>query len=83
MRDIAPSDSEQAGRPFNKMVLPSSHDIGMNSMQTSHALLQQAGTGVIKEILGRSLPNAFEVVNKVSMISLNRGWKRVVFDQIY
>jgi hypothetical protein len=66
MRDVAPPDTEKADKPFNRMVLPSSHDIGMNSMQTSLAILQHAGTGVIKEVIGRSLPNAFEVINKVA-----------------
>jgi hypothetical protein len=66
MRDIAPPGSPQADKPFRRMVLPSSHDIGMNSMQTSLAILQQAGTGVIKEVLGRSLPGALAVINKVA-----------------
>ncbi|KAF2796193.1 PLC-like phosphodiesterase [Melanomma pulvis-pyrius CBS 109.77] len=66
MRDVVPPNTDKADRPFHKMVLPSSHDIGMNSLQTAQALLQKAGTGVIKEVLGRSLPGAFDIINKVS-----------------
>lgn len=66
MRDVAPPNTEKADKPFNKIVLPSSHDIGMNSMQTVQTILQHAGTGVIKEAIGRSVPNAFEVMNKVA-----------------
>jgi hypothetical protein len=71
MRDVAPQGSSAADRPLSKWVLPSSHDIGMNSMTTSLAILQHAGTGVIKEVLGRSLPGAFEVFNKVSDGAIN------------
>ncbi|KAF2468544.1 PLC-like phosphodiesterase [Lindgomyces ingoldianus] len=71
MRDVAPPDTDKADRPFHKMVLPSSHDIGMNSLQTAQALLQKSGTGIIKEVLGRSLPSAFEVINKVSDSAIN------------
>jgi hypothetical protein len=66
MRDVIPPGSEKANKAFHKMVLPSSHDIGMNSLQTAQALLQNAGTGVIKEMLGRSLPGAFDIINKVA-----------------
>ena len=65
MRDIIPPNSDVANKPFNKMVLPSSHDIGMNSMSTAITLLEKAGTGVIKEVLGRSLPRAFDIINKI------------------
>ncbi|KAH7135478.1 PLC-like phosphodiesterase [Dendryphion nanum] len=71
-RDIAPPDSDKADRPFNRMVLPSAHDIGMNSMQTAQAMLQNAGTGVIKEVIGRSLPSAFDIFNKVADGAINR-----------
>lgn len=71
MRDIVPPNSDVANRPFNKMVLPAAHDIGMNSMQTALALLRNAGTGIIKQVLGRSLPSALEVINKVSDSVIN------------
>jgi len=72
LRDLAPQDSELSTRPFNRMVLPSSHDIGMNSMETSLALLKNAGTGVIKEVLGRELPHVFSIFNKVGDGAVNR-----------
>ncbi|KAF2116147.1 PLC-like phosphodiesterase [Lophiotrema nucula] len=71
MRDVAPPGSGQASKPFNKLILPSSHDIGMNNLSTAQALLQHAGTGVIKEVIGGSLPRAFEVFNKVSDSAVN------------
>lgn len=39
MAQVAPQGSPQSGKPFHKMFLPAAHDIGMNSMQTSNALL--------------------------------------------
>ncbi|KAH7384478.1 PLC-like phosphodiesterase [Pyrenochaeta sp. MPI-SDFR-AT-0127] len=72
MRDVIPQGDDKSNRPFNKMVLPSAHDIGMNSMQTSMELLKNAGTGIIKEVLGRSLPNIFDVFNKVGDGAINR-----------
>ncbi|KAF1347447.1 PLC-like phosphodiesterase [Lizonia empirigonia] len=71
MRDTIPPDSDMANKPFNLMVLPSSHDIGMNSMDTAMSLLSKAGTGVIKEVLGRSLPRALDMLNKVGDAGVN------------
>ncbi|TVY83709.1 hypothetical protein LSUE1_G002575 [Lachnellula suecica] len=42
MGQIAPPGSAQASKPFSKMFLPAAHDIGMNSMQSSDALLQSS-----------------------------------------
>jgi hypothetical protein len=72
MRDVIPQGSEKSHRPFHKMVLPSSHDIGMNNMSSSLSLLKNAGTGVIKEVLGRSLPHALSIINKVGDGAINR-----------
>ncbi|KAF2657911.1 PLC-like phosphodiesterase [Lophiostoma macrostomum CBS 122681] len=66
MRSLIPPGSPAASQPFSKLVLPSSHDIGMNSMGSSLALLANAGTGAIREILGRSLPGALSVLNRVA-----------------
>lgn len=71
MRDTIPPGSDLSNKPFNRMVLPSSHDIGMNSMSTALSLLEKAGTGVIKEVLGRSLPRAFDIINKVGDKGVN------------
>ncbi|CAO2655659.1 Nn.00g044620.m01.CDS01 [Neocucurbitaria sp. VM-36] len=72
MRDVIPPNNDKSNRPFNRMVLPSAHDIGMNSMETSLALLKDAGTGIIKEVLGRSLPNVFAIFNKIGDGAINR-----------
>lgn len=72
MRDTIRQDADISDRPFSRMVLPSSHDIGMNSMATSLALLKNAGTGVIKEVLGRELPHVFDILNKVGDGAVNR-----------
>ncbi|KAI8935364.1 hypothetical protein NX059_007947 [Plenodomus lindquistii] len=72
MRDVVPpSDEDKSNKPFRKMVLPSAHDIGMNSMATSMQLLKNAGTGVIKEVLGRSLPRALSIINNISDSAVN------------
>jgi hypothetical protein len=72
MRDVIPQGSDKSNRPFHKMVLPSAHDIGMNNMSSSLSLLKNAGTGVIKEVLGRSLPHALSIFNKVGDGAVNR-----------
>ncbi|KAF2739713.1 PLC-like phosphodiesterase [Polyplosphaeria fusca] len=71
MRDVAAPGSTAADKPLSRWVLPSAHDMGMNSMTTSLAILQKAGTGVIKEVLGRDLPGALSVLNKVSDAAVN------------
>jgi hypothetical protein len=71
MRDTVPQDSDMSTRPFRRMVLPSAHDIGMNSMATSLALLKNAGTGIIKEVLGRELPHLFDMLNKLGDGAVN------------
>lgn len=72
MRDVIPPGDDKENRPFKKMVLPCAHDIGMNSMQTALSLLKNSGTGIIKEVLGRSLPNVFDIFNKVGDGAINR-----------
>jgi hypothetical protein len=71
MRDVIPQADDKSNRPFHKMVLPSAHDIGMNSMSSSLALIKNAGTGVIKEVLGRSLPHVLSIINKVGDKAVN------------
>jgi hypothetical protein len=70
MRDLAPPNSAKADKPFNRMVLPSSHDIGMNSMQTAQAMLQRSGTEIIKQVLG-TVPNGLSILNKISDSAIN------------
>lgn len=72
MREVIPQDSEQSNKPFSKLVLSSAHDIGMNSMDIANALLKNAGTEIIKEVLGRELPSFFDILNKVGDGAINR-----------
>ena len=65
-RDIAPPGSDQANRPFNRMVLPSAHDIGMNSMEVPDQLFRQVASGALKLVLGREMPGAFSFINDVA-----------------
>ncbi|KAF2804681.1 PLC-like phosphodiesterase [Mytilinidion resinicola] len=78
IRDVAPIDSPQADKPFHRMVLPSSHDIGMNSMTTSKAMLHNAGTNIIKMALG-TLPGAFRVLDKVSDSAINAIAPNIIY----
>ena len=48
MGRIAPRGSTAAGKLFSRMVLPSPHDCGMNSMQNSEYILQKAGDAFVK-----------------------------------
>lgn len=72
MKDVLPQNDDISSKPFHRAVLPAAHDIGMNNMATPMALLEHAGTGVIKEVLGRNLPHAFDILNKVGDGAVNR-----------
>ncbi|KAF1977426.1 PLC-like phosphodiesterase [Bimuria novae-zelandiae CBS 107.79] len=66
MGTLLPQSSPISQRPFNRMVLPGAHDVGMNTMSTALTLLEKAGSGAIKEVLGRELPHALDTINKLS-----------------
>lgn len=51
MADAAPEGSPQAEKPFNRFILPATHDVGMNSMQNVDVLLQNAPSNVIVQHL--------------------------------
>ena len=57
MGQAAPPGTDQAKKPFSRFVLPAAHDMGMNSMQTSEAVLQHAGRPFINVLKEHS--NAF------------------------
>ncbi|KAF4631980.1 hypothetical protein G7Y89_g6158 [Cudoniella acicularis] len=51
MGQVAPPGSEQAAKPFTKFFLPAAHDIGMNSMDNSLAVLKSTALiDVLKNI---------------------------------
>jgi hypothetical protein len=72
MKDALPQDQDISTRKFNRMVLPAAHDIGMNAMATPRALLEHAGTGVIKEVLGHDVPHVLDILNKAGDAAVNR-----------
>lgn len=47
MGTLAPPGSVQENKPFGRLVLPSPHDVGMNSMQSSDAVLKKVGGAII------------------------------------
>ncbi|KAL1594515.1 hypothetical protein SLS60_010275 [Paraconiothyrium brasiliense] len=72
MKDVLSQGQDISTKKFNRVVLPAAHDIGMNTMATPMALLEHAGTGVIKEVLGRNLPHVLDILNKVGDGAVNR-----------
>ncbi|KAF2668748.1 PLC-like phosphodiesterase [Microthyrium microscopicum] len=68
MTTVAAPGSSLASRPFVNFCLPSSHDIGMNSMQNSEVLLQNASTiflSVLKMNFGVFSDISNDIVDKV------------------
>lgn len=51
IRDVAPPGSEAEKKPFSRLVLPAAHDVGMNSMASSEAVLRKAGGAVVCELI--------------------------------
>ncbi|KAK1757754.1 PLC-like phosphodiesterase [Echria macrotheca] len=47
MRAVAPPGSPQENKPFGRLVLPSAHDVGMNSMENSDKVLQKVGGAIV------------------------------------
>jgi len=47
MGRLAPPGSPQENKPFGRLVLPSAHDVGMNSMQSSEAVLKKLGGAIV------------------------------------
>ena len=51
MGSLAPFGSSQASRPFTTLALPTSHDVGMNSMQNADVILNNTQSNTILRIL--------------------------------
>ncbi|KAK4129113.1 PLC-like phosphodiesterase [Parathielavia appendiculata] len=62
---VAPPGSELENRPFTRLVLPSAHDVGMNSMQSSEAVLRKVGGAVVGELVDDNRVLA-ELADKIS-----------------
>ncbi|KAL2180598.1 PLC-like phosphodiesterase [Thermothelomyces heterothallicus CBS 202.75] len=51
MAKLAPPGSELEKKPFRRLVLPSAHDVGMNSMESSDAVLRRVGGAVVGQLI--------------------------------
>ncbi|KAK4034971.1 PLC-like phosphodiesterase [Parachaetomium inaequale] len=49
--NVAPPGSDLENKPFTRLVLPSAHDVGMNSMASSEAVLARVGGAVVAELI--------------------------------
>ncbi|KAK3382635.1 PLC-like phosphodiesterase [Lasiosphaeria ovina] len=45
--DMAPAGSPLEQKPLSRLVLPSAHDVGMNSMQSSELVLKRVGGAIV------------------------------------
>jgi len=61
---VAPPGSPQASKPFSRFFLPAVHDVGMNSMQSTDALL--ANNSTLVDILKSIEPTFAAVAAKLS-----------------
>lgn len=48
---VAPPGSDRENKPFSRLVLPSAHDVGMNSMESSEAVLRRVGGAVVGTLI--------------------------------
>ncbi|KAL2124948.1 hypothetical protein VTJ04DRAFT_1313 [Mycothermus thermophilus] len=51
IRDLAPPGSPLEKKPFTRFVLPSPHDVGMNTMDSTHAILKKVGGAIVAELI--------------------------------
>ncbi|KAK4233996.1 PLC-like phosphodiesterase [Achaetomium macrosporum] len=51
MRSVAPPGSDREDKPFSRLVLPAAHDVGMNSMASSEAILGRVGGAVVSTLI--------------------------------
>jgi hypothetical protein len=70
MGRVAAPGSHQASQKFSKLVIPAAHDIGMNSMQTPDALLQNAGGPFLQTLNGVSKAFATAAAKLSSNVAL-------------
>ncbi|KAK0630274.1 PLC-like phosphodiesterase [Bombardia bombarda] len=52
MGNLAPPGSAHEEKRFSRLVLPSAHDVGMNSMQSSEAVLEKVGGAIVGVLVG-------------------------------
>jgi len=51
MSRLVPPGSDKESKPFHRFVLPSAHDVGMNSMQSSEAILEKIGGAIVSTLV--------------------------------
>jgi hypothetical protein len=49
---VAPPGSQAASKPFSRLVIPSAHDIGMNSLQNADACIQNTPSQFVASLTG-------------------------------
>ncbi|KAK3393308.1 PLC-like phosphodiesterase [Podospora didyma] len=59
--NLVPLGSPLEEKPLNRLVLPSAHDVGMNSMQSSEALLKRVGGAVVSTMVDNN-----EVISQIA-----------------
>lgn len=67
--NVAPPDSEHENKPFRRLVLPAAHDVGMNSMENSSALLQRIGGAIVGTLV--DFRHFVWICNKLSSPAIN------------
>jgi len=63
MSQLAPQNSPQSNKPFHKLFLPAAHDIGMNSMQSSDAVM---GSDALVNVLTSIDPVFAKIANMMA-----------------
>ncbi|KAK0118544.1 hypothetical protein ONS95_007432 [Cadophora gregata] len=63
MSQLAPQGSPQSSKPFSKLFLPAAHDIGMNSMQSSDAVM---GSDALVNVLTTIDPVFAKIANMMA-----------------
>ncbi|AEO70625.1 1a08f054-4b4c-4d59-a3db-19cf3f7fa826 [Thermothielavioides terrestris] len=62
---VAPPGSDLENKPFTRLVLPAAHDVGMNSMESTDAVLRRVGGAVVGTLVGNS-PVLTQLADKLS-----------------
>ncbi|EGS18949.1 uncharacterized protein CTHT_0055630 [Thermochaetoides thermophila DSM 1495] len=63
---LAPVGSPAENKPFHRLVLPAAHDVGMNSMESTEALLKKVGGAIVSTLIGDRLPKQREAISQLA-----------------
>ncbi|KAK3309824.1 PLC-like phosphodiesterase [Chaetomium strumarium] len=66
MRSVAPPGSDRENKPFSRLVLPAAHDVGMNSMASSEAVLRRVGGAVVSTLIEHGDPKVREILSRLA-----------------